>query len=191
MASATLHSGQMTSNVIAGLIIRSSRMYRKGDWIDTSGVVGKVTSLGLTHTTILKPVDRDSCVVENADVIDGTIINRSKIPGHPSVAHIAIYDYGHLSRSDALGVMHDSAMAFDKRMSDIDPLVYFDCVSGNAEYFKAIVHVKESYLEVLPKVNGDLTLDIIDALETKGVGIGEVGEVGFSTTELKVVSKTE
>lgn len=66
------------SNIAAGVMLMLFKPYKIGDEIETGGVTGKVTEIGLTATR-MNSADNREFIVSNGDVWGGTIVNNSSL----------------------------------------------------------------------------------------------------------------
>jgi len=57
-AAIALSSGTFIANAMAGIMLKSVRNFRTGDWLEVEGVWGRVSERGLFHTGVQTP-DRD------------------------------------------------------------------------------------------------------------------------------------
>lgn len=76
-----LGSERTASDLVAGVSLFFSQIYKPGDFIFIAGYEGKVVSTSLWLTT-LESVQGDRVYIRNSDVVNSTIINYSVQPGH-------------------------------------------------------------------------------------------------------------
>lgn len=63
-AAIALSSSTFIANAMAGIMLKSVRNFRTGDWLEVEGVAGRVSERGLFHTEIQTP-DRDLTTLPN------------------------------------------------------------------------------------------------------------------------------
>lgn len=76
-----LGSERIASDLVAGVSLFFTQIYKPGQYVHIAGYAGKVVSTSLLVTT-LESVHGDHIYIRNADVMNGTIINYSVQPGH-------------------------------------------------------------------------------------------------------------
>ncbi len=67
------------SNVANGIIIISSRMFKKGDYIITSGVEGKISDINFMFTTLITN-DNKKITMPNSDLLNNSVTNLGAFP---------------------------------------------------------------------------------------------------------------
>jgi len=67
------------SNFASGVLIIVLRPFKAGEYIEAAGTAGSVTSVQIFATTLTTP-DNKVVVVPNSSVLDGNIINYSRMP---------------------------------------------------------------------------------------------------------------
>ena len=67
------------ANVANGIIIISSKMFKKGDYIITGGVEGKVTNINFLFTTLITN-DNKRVTLPNSNIINGEVTNLGAFP---------------------------------------------------------------------------------------------------------------
>ena len=75
-----LGSERFASDILAGIKLFTARPYKFGDHVALAGHEGKVIAMELTTTT-LENVLGNHIIIRNSDVVDGTIVNQSALPG--------------------------------------------------------------------------------------------------------------
>lgn len=75
-----LGSERFASDILAGIKLFTTRPFNLDDYVSLDGLEGKVISIQIASTT-LESLDGDYIIIRNADVMDGTIINKSALPG--------------------------------------------------------------------------------------------------------------
>ena len=73
-------SERFASDIIAGVKLFTTRPYEVGHHVLLDGHQGRVKAMELTTTT-LENVLGDHIIIRNSDVVDGTIVNQSALPG--------------------------------------------------------------------------------------------------------------
>ena len=76
-----LGSEQIASDLVAGVSLFFSQIYKPGEYVSIAGYEGKVVDTSLWLTT-LESVNGDRIYIRNSEVTGGTIINYSVQPGH-------------------------------------------------------------------------------------------------------------
>ncbi len=67
------------ANVANGIIIISSKMFKKGDYIITGGVEGKITDINFLFTTLITN-DNKKITLPNSNIINGEVTNLGAFP---------------------------------------------------------------------------------------------------------------
>lgn len=67
------------ANVANGIIIISSKMFKKGDYIITGGVEGKVTNINFLFTTLITN-DNKRVTLPNSNILNGEVTNLGAFP---------------------------------------------------------------------------------------------------------------
>ena len=67
------------SNVANGIIIISSHMFKKGDYIITNGVEGNITDINFMFTTLITP-DNKKITMPNSNLINNNVTNLGAYP---------------------------------------------------------------------------------------------------------------
>lgn len=67
------------SNVANGIIIISNKMFKKGDYIITGGVEGKVTDINFLFTTLIT-TDNKKITLPNSNILNGEVTNLGAYP---------------------------------------------------------------------------------------------------------------
>ena len=73
-------SERFASDILAGIKLFTTRPYKVGDHVILARHDGKAIAMELTNTT-LENVEGDHIIIRNSDVMDGTIVNQSALPG--------------------------------------------------------------------------------------------------------------
>jgi small-conductance mechanosensitive channel len=73
-------SERFASDILAGIKLFTTRPYKVKDYVSLAGHEGKVIAMELTNT-ILENVLGEHIIIRNSDVMDGTIVNQSALPG--------------------------------------------------------------------------------------------------------------
>lgn len=76
-----LGSERVAGDLVAGVSLFFSRIYKPDDFVSIAGYEGKVLETSLWLTT-LESIHGDRVYIRNSDVTNGTIINYSVQPGH-------------------------------------------------------------------------------------------------------------
>jgi len=67
------------ANVANGIIIISSKMFKKGDYIITGGVEGKIDNINFLFTTLIT-ADNKKITLPNSNIINGEVTNLGAMP---------------------------------------------------------------------------------------------------------------
>lgn len=76
-----LGSERVASDLVAGVSLFFSQIYKTDDFVSVAGYEGRVVSTSLWLTT-LENIHGDRVYIRNSDVTSGTIVNYSVQPGH-------------------------------------------------------------------------------------------------------------
>jgi len=154
---ATTHVG----NGLAGIMIRSSRRFRPGDFIKSGDHFGRVTDVGLFHTEI-QTETRDLTVLPNLQLATEplTVLRSS---GTIAAASVSLgYDVHHGDASDAL-----SAAVGDAGLTD--PVVQIRELSDYSVTYRVTGLLKEP--RRLLTARSDLRVAMLDRLHAAGIEI--------------------
>lgn len=64
-------------NLASGLLVLSLKPYKVGDWIDIDGRFGKVSEIGIFHTTVITPGNK-TLIIPNSKATNDVITNYSE-----------------------------------------------------------------------------------------------------------------
>lgn len=106
------------SNVAAGVMLMLFRPFKIGDEIETGGVAGKVTDIGLTATRMTSTDNRE-LIVSNGEIWGGTIRNNSSL-GERRLDMVFGIDYK-TDIDKAIKVLTDTAAAHPLVKNDPAP----------------------------------------------------------------------
>ena len=154
--------------MIGGLLIRSQRIYKAGEYVTIAEVQGKVRKVGLLYTYLEANVARNLYVIENAIAVTGVIVNHSRIGGSPVTVDIPIYDPGTLSRPEIgkclTGLLEDWPLRFDDTFQ-----AWLETHDGEAEIWRIMVYIPDHRMDEIGLIAGDLKIQLCDRLESLGV----------------------
>lgn len=84
-----LGSERIASDLVAGVSLFFSQIFKPDDFVTIAGYEGKVIQISLWLTT-LESIHGDHIFIRNSDVVNGTIINHSVQPGHLIVVKLVL-----------------------------------------------------------------------------------------------------
>lgn len=83
LSAVVLAVGMALQNIIAnvanGMVIVSTHIFKKGDWVEVNGVSGGVTNINFLFTTITS-ADNKRITIPNSTIIDNNVINYGANP---------------------------------------------------------------------------------------------------------------
>ena len=83
LSAVVLAVGMALQNIIAnvanGMVIVSSHIFKKGDWVEVNGVSGSVTNINFLFTTITSS-DNKRITIPNSAIIDNNVVNYGSNP---------------------------------------------------------------------------------------------------------------
>ncbi len=115
-------SERFASDILAGIKLFTTSPYKIDDYVSLAGHKGKVIAMELTNT-ILENVLGDHIIIRNSDVMDGTIVNQSALPGQLISVLVP------LPTGEDLGTAFEAILVAIKDFSDIDDPRYAPSVT--------------------------------------------------------------
>ena len=83
LSAVVLAVGMALQNIIAnvanGMVIVSSHIFKKGDWVEVNGASGSVTNINFLFTTITS-ADNKRITIPNSAIIDNNVVNYGSNP---------------------------------------------------------------------------------------------------------------
>ena len=115
-------------------------------------------------------IDKEKIIIPNAEAIEGTLINHSRIPGYRVKVRIPIM--GDHDRGKVLAILEETAVDFDARISDegFDPIILYAGIGAGTDYYEVWIYV-ERWPDTVNK-SSELRLQLAEALSAKGIIVG-------------------
>jgi len=168
----------ITSNFISGFIILFERPIQAGDFVEVTGVLGRVTAIKARSTTI-NTIDNISIIVPNSQFISESLTNWSyKDPRTRLHVHVGV-SYG----SD-VELVRETLLEVGSTQPDVlkdpEPRVLFREFGESSLNFDLLVWTDKPLNQFI--IRSDLNFAIVEAFRRKGV------EIPFPQRDLHVRS---
>ncbi|MBC8507330.1 MAG: mechanosensitive ion channel [Anaerolineales bacterium] len=162
-------SERLASDVVSGVKLMFLRYYRIGEYVTLGEYFGKVTEINMNSTSLVT-IDKEKIIIPNAEAIETTLINHSRIPGYRVKVRIPIQ--GEHDRGQVIGILEETAANFDARLTDegFDPIILYSGIGAGTDYYEVWIYV-ERWPDTVYK-SSDLRLQLVEALSAKGISVG-------------------
>jgi potassium efflux system protein len=156
------------NNAVSGLILLIERPIKVGDWIEVSGVGGRVMRIGARSTTITSS-DNIAMIIPNSELVIQRVVNWSY--GDPTVRfRIPIgVAYGS-DMNEVRGALLEVAAAHPGVLRDPAPAVFFSGFGDSALSLELAVWTRDMVYRPI-KFRSDLYFAIDEACRRRGVTI--------------------
>lgn len=168
LASFTLYSGQISSNLIGRFLIRGQDLYRAGEFVTLDGAQGRVVRIGWLYTYLEVPVQRQLHTIENSAAVAGEVVNHSRIGGSPVFVDVPIYEYGPLDRIALRDLMVDTLNAWTEAYDD-QADAWLNGHDGEAEIWRGLAYVGDEDIGHAEMLAGGAKALVCNALEAAGL----------------------
>ena len=165
-----LGSEWVASDLVAGVSMFFSQIYKLDDFVSIAGYEGKVVGTSLSMTT-LESIDGDLIYIRNSDVTSGTIINYSVQPGH--LINVQLIVPANQNLSLAVEVIDKAISGFSPEIEKTKETYRPKVVLESAEYGYVNVQVRAYVPEVLDYGNEKTRLYLLahDAMRNAGIDL--------------------
>ncbi len=162
-------SERLASDVVSGVKLMFLRYYRVGEYVTLGEYFGKVTEINMNFTSLLT-IDKEKIIIPNAEAIEGTLINHSRVPGYRVKVRIPIQ--GNHDREKVMTILTESATNFDGRIIEegFDPIVLFSGIGADTNYYEVWIYV-ERWPDTVYK-SSELRLVLAEALKAQDISVG-------------------
>jgi potassium efflux system protein len=156
------------NNAVSGLILLIERPLKVGDWIEVSGVGGRVVRIGARSTTIVSS-DNIAMIVPNSELVTQRVINWSH--GDPTVRFRIPIGVAYGSDMNAVrGALLEVAAAHPGVLRDPTPAVFFSGFGESTLDLELAVWTRDMVHSPI-KFRSDLYFAIDEACRRRGVTI--------------------
>ena len=153
------------SNLAAGIMLLIFKPIKMGDYVETNGVDGTVSDLGIFYTTLITP-DNRHITIPNSALTNATITNYSREKLR-RVDMVFSADYG-TNAEEAKELIMSLVTAHESSLADPAPFVRMTELADSSINFTVRVWCQaENYWTV----KFDLTEQIKNAFDEKGISI--------------------
>ena len=163
-----LGSESVASDLVAGVSLFFSQIYKPDDYVSIAGYEGKVVATSLSLTT-LESIDGDLIYIRNSDVTSGTIINHSVQPGH--LINVQLIVPANQDLSLAVSAIEKAIEGFSPEIEKTKETYRPKVVLESAEYGYVNVQVRAYVPEVLDYGNEKTRLYLIAHKAMQDVGL--------------------
>ncbi len=170
-------------NLVAGAMIRIDDVYRVGEAVSVGDLHGTVVYRTMLRTELELP-DGSKAWVPNSSFQDGQVLNHSRLGGWRISVDIP------LDRATDRALAHEVMNTVMEHLSwscpDKRAFVAFDHVGSEAMFFTAYAWIMDRTEE--PWYRGLLLSELVDALESVGVSVGQTTNysLGASRADVEV-----
>jgi small conductance mechanosensitive channel len=163
-----LGSERVASDLVAGVSLFFSRIYKPDDYVSIAGYEGKVIATSLSLTT-LEGIDGDLIYIRNTDVTSGTIINYSVQPGH--LVNVQLILPANQDLSLAVSAIEKAIAGFSPELEKTKESYRPKVVLESAEYGYVNVQVRAYVPEVLDYGNEKTRLYLLAHNAMRNAGL--------------------
>ncbi len=168
LSAVVLAVGMALQNIIAnvanGMVIVSSHIFKKGDWVEANGVSGSVTNINFLFTTLTSS-DNKKITIPNSEIINNNVVNYGANPTRRidftfSVAHETDVE---TVKQIVINVMKSNGKIYDNekhtpfcrlKTINVNSLDFFaNCWVDGSDYWDVYYYVTETVFNELKKNN--------------------------------------
>jgi potassium efflux system protein len=158
----------LVNNAVSGLILLIERPIQVGDWIEVSGIGGRVARIGARSTTIVNS-DNIAMIVPNSELVTQRVINWSH--GDPTVRFRIPVGVAYGSNMDEVRrALLEVAAAHPSVLPDPAPAVFFSAFGDSTLDLELAVWTRDMVYSPI-KFKSDLNFAIDEACRRHGVTI--------------------
>ena len=173
-------------NLVAGAMIRIDDLYQIGEAVTVGDVHGKVAYRSLLRTELELP-DGSKAWVPNSVFQENQVLNHSRMGGWRICVQVPLDCAS--DRAAAISVMTDVMESLPWNSPGQRAFVAFDRVGSEAMFFNAYAWIDDRTEE--PWFRGVLLNELVDALETVDVSVGQTTNlsIGTSRRDARVIDR--
>ncbi len=162
-------SERMASDVVSGVKLMFLRYYKIGEYVTLGEYFGKVIEINMNYTSLLT-IDKEKIIIPNAEAIEETLINHSRVPGYRVKVRIPVQ--GEHDRQQVMNVLSDTAAGFDGRIIEdgFDPIILFSGIGAQTNFYEVWIYVSE-WPDTVYK-SSELRLQLVEALKAQNISVG-------------------
>lgn len=157
----------VVSNFVSGIILLIERPIKEGDWIEVGEFTGYVTGIRV-RSTIIETFDKASVIVPNADLVAGTVLNRtlSDIAGRLIVPLHVSYDTDPRKVEE---ILMELVERHPLVLEDPAPAALFMGYGPDGLNFELRCYLRD--VNFILTVKSDMYFDIFDRFRKEGIHI--------------------
>ena len=173
-------------NFVAGAMITIDDLYRVGEVVTVGEIFGRVVYKSVLRTELELP-DGTMAWVPNSEFQEAQVLNHSRLGGCRVSVEIPLD--GSPDRPLAVNTMNAALEGLWWNTSGRRPFVVFERVGGEAMFFRAYAWIDDRTDE--PYYRGLLLSTLVDALELRGLSVGQTTNLSLASTTLLELGKQQ
>ena len=173
-------------NFVAGAMITIDDLYRVGEVVTVGEIFGRVVYKSVLRTELELP-DGTMAWVPNSEFQEAQVLNHSRLGGCRVSVEIPLD--GSPDRPLAVNTINASLEVLWWNTSGRRPFVVFERVGGEAMFFRAYAWIDDRTDE--PYYRGLLLSTLVDALELRGLSVGQTTNLSLASTTLLELGKQQ
>lgn len=170
-------------NLVAGAMIRIDDVYRVGEVVTVGDLHGHVVYRSMLRTELELP-DGSTAWIPNSSFQEGQVLNHSRMGGWRICVQVPLDCAS--DRAAAISVMTDVMQSLPWNSPGQSAFVTFDRVGSEAMFFNAYAWIDDRTQE--PWFRGVLLNELVDALESVDVSVGQTTNLSIGTSRREATS---